>query len=186
MEQQDRLEDIRKKWQSINVTPPEQDMGIFRPSYSTMSYLDRLRRFYRMFLFFAILWVPLFPLALRSFHLPMWLVAGGVIYFVVMGWFIWRVYDELRNIDFSTMDAVTVLQSMCEVERWRLIHKMVGVVLAVILIGSMLYYFSGMSEAVLWGGIVGFVVGLAMGIANSVRTSRWIKAIKRELTSVAE
>lgn len=186
MEQQDRLEEMKKKWQSINVPAPATGGSQYNPSYHTMSNLDRLRRFYRMFLVLAIVWVPLFPFMLQRFSLPAWLLAGGAVYFVVMGCFIWRVYYELRQIDFSTMSAVAVMQSMCTVERWRMLHKVVGMVLALSLVGCMLYYFSGMNEAVFWGGIVGLAVGLAIGIVNSVRSSRWIKAIKRELASVVE
>ncbi|MDE7410546.1 MAG: hypothetical protein K2M94_00720 [Paramuribaculum sp.] len=187
MENQDRFEELRKKWQNIEINEPlPAGEGRHRPSYRTLSNLDRLRRLYRVMMVVAILWVPLFPFLLTGFGLPVWLRGCGSIYFAIMAFFLWRVYYELRCIDFATMSVVEVMRSICLVERMRIIHLMVGIVTALPLVGIMLYYFSYINEAVLWGGIVGAVAGVAVGVVNTLRTSRWIKSIKVELASVAE
>lgn len=143
----------------------------------------KLLRQYNVLVVVCLIWVVLGPLLFFFIGLPMWVCVGCSLFFAVMGMSCYWICNLIRGLDFGRMTICELLMQVEKIIKGRIIHKYVGLLLAIPLLGSVFYYFSNY-EIVLLGGVVGIILGCAIGFMKDAHIRRLLREIRHELMTV--
>lgn len=189
------LDNLKSTWQSLNdshghrrtALPDEAcdaPRGDLRPRGAARPH--RIVGIYRRLTVICALWVPLSLLFIRSGLFPQWMPYAMAGYFVVMGALAYSVLDAVRRIDFCRMSVVEAMKAVCHIQRLRLWHKGIGILMCVPMLTVMFMSFAHINNEVLLGGVLGLVAGAAIGLTLDMKVRREIRQIKQTLEEAAD
>ncbi len=185
MEQDLNLDKLRHQWREAdNIIGELGDKAVAKLStrVNRVSYRDRLKRQASLTVWCGVmggmLWCPLLYFMIE---MPLWLMGVCVGYFVLMSALNFGDLRRIRRLDFGVLSAREALELIYEIERKRRRLQLIGVPLAVGVVGALLCYFADVSTYLLTGGLVGAVIGLVIGLIVDRRGRLLIKEMKRSL-----
>lgn len=185
MEQDLNLDQLRRQWREAdNIIGELGDKAVAKLStrINRVSYCDRLKRQASMTVCCGVLggmfWCPLLYF---MFEFPLWLLGVCVGYFVLMSALNFGDLRRIRRLDFGVLSAREALELIYEIERKRRRLQLIGVPLAVGVVGALLCFFANVSAYLLTGGLVGAVIGLVIGLIMDRRGRSLIKKMKQSL-----
>lgn len=110
-----------------------------------------------------------------------WLMVSAVAFFILMAALHLSLAIWIRNLDYSRMTVKAAIQSVYEFERRRNLYRVIGICLAVSLIGYMVYVFAGEDPALLGGCVCGAIIGILVGLMINHRSVTLLREMRREL-----
>lgn len=181
------IDQIKEQWKRIDtrtdlVDQLNHDILSCKRYKRRLSLTDKLRRRY-LFSLIVCCVAPLLMLPLSHFiDIPLPLFIAYPAFFVVMGVLNLILYLKLGRIsvtDLSVKDAL-VKATRFSVLRRRI--ECLGVLMALPLVVYLMWIFRlAGNEGLYYGGWIGAALGVAVGLAIEIRTSRDIRRLKDEL-----
>lgn len=179
--QQKQWDDLKRHWQGINdlrqgapsATPPV--------SSGMSSHRQKLMRSYRVLAVLSGVYSLIGPLTMSCFDLPEWSLIYLGAFFLVMFVGCMLILGRLGGLDFGGMNTVELLRHVDGIIRWRLIFKVIGWVTMVPLLVVMFQAFARVDMWLVYGGVCGLVLGLALGLLEDLNMRRHLQSIRKEL-----
>lgn len=184
------LEKLKQHWQGLNNLPPSGRCDRIIPDGITAgkvrSYSQRLIRDYTILIVLSLVWLVLSPFALYNCGLPLWAGVLMSVFFGIMALSCASIRASIQRIDLSGMGVCEVLKCVKEVVVKRRRHQWLGIPLAVGAMAMMFYFFYGINELMLMGGVVGAIFGGVIGLISDMRMRRMLNEMREMLTDAAE
>lgn len=178
------LDQIRNQWNNIDL-PSEAAAASVREierKVSTTKVTTLRDKLYRLTLNLVVISflgiATLVPFAVES---PEMVLAAGA-FFVVMGLVNFYRALNIKHIDLSVMTVKDALESVYNVERQRMIARIVGITCAIPLVIFMIMTFAqSFGPWALYGSLVGVLLGGCIGLAINHRTTQLLREMKSQL-----
>jgi hypothetical protein len=179
------LDKLQKKWKaadsSVEHTRQESFAFVDRiRSQRSHSIMQKLQRTYRVPLIVGLL-LPVFAMTILDVFEPSLLLRVSYGAFgLLMSFLAWCVISRLRRCDFSQMTVRQAVDAINSIYRLHLASICLGWLLCIPIIA--LIFVETMRNCdiyVLYGVIVGVVLGLPIGIRRDVKIYRYMKSLKQ-------
>lgn len=184
------LEKLKQHWQGLNNLTPEESCDRIIPggimAGKIRSYSQRLIRDHTILIVLSLVWVVLSPIALYNCGLPLWAGILNSVFFGIMALSCASIRASIQRIDLSRMGVCEVLKCVKETIIKRRHHQWLSIPLAVILMAMLFYFFYGINEIMLIGGVVGAILGGVIGSISDMRMRRMLNEMCEMLTDAAE
>lgn len=179
--QQKQWDDLKRHWQGINDRRAGSSSAIPHVSSGMNSHLQKLMRSYRVLAVLSGAYTLIGPLSMSHFEMPLWSLVYIGAFFIVMFLGSMFILGRLASLDFGRMNTVELLRHVDGIIRWRLIIKVIGWVSMMPLLVVMFHAFVSVGLWVVYGGVCGLVLGLAIGLYQDMNMRRHLKSIRNEL-----
>lgn len=181
-----QFDSLKSQWQSLNA--PFSSRGkayaseiLRRRNLGRVNMNPaRIARVYMRLTAVSAVWVVLSLLMARSIY-PMWLASVLASFFAIMAAMSYSVREAVLEIDFSRMSVVEALEAVCRFQRKARLQRVAGYMIALPILVMLFYYFAGVSQEMVWGGIAGGVIGGAIGLSIDSKIRRQVKEMKSVL-----
>lgn len=181
-----QFDSLKSQWQSLNA--PFSSRGkayaseiLRRRNLGSVNMNPaRIARVYMRLTVVSAAWVVLSLLMSRSIY-PMWLASVLASFFAIMAAMCYSVREAALEIDFSRMSVVEALEAVCRFQRKLRLQRAAGYMIALPILVTLFYYFAGVSQEMVWGGITGGVIGGAIGLSIDRKIRRQVKEMKSVL-----
>lgn len=181
-----QFDSLKSQWQSLNA--PFSSRGkayaseiLRRRNLGRVNMNPaRIARVYMRLTAVSAVWVVLSLLMARSIY-PMWLASVLASFFAIMAAMSYSVREAALEIDFSRMSVVEALEAVCRFQRKSRLQRVAGYMIALPILVMLFYYFAGVSQEMVWGGIAGGVIGGAIGLSIDSKIRRQVKEMKSVL-----
>lgn len=180
------LEKLKQHWQGLNNLPPAERCDRIKPDGITAgkvrSYSQRLIRDYTILIVLSLVWLALSPFALYHCGLPLWTGILISVFFGIMALSCASIRASIQRIDLSRMGVCEVLECVKVVVVKRRRHQWLGIPMAVCVMAMMFYFFYGISEYMLIGGVVGAILGGVIGMISDMRMRGMLREMQEMLS----
>ena len=183
------LDLIKQQWQQLSVKVDKLEQANERLSdqlarTNAKSYQQRLAGRVKRTSWVGLLLPILAPLQYYSLHMPVWICAVYAIFGIFMCVLNRRLSSFILSKNLLEISATEALQHATAVRLYQKNARILGVFLAALLLFGM-YYVLPLSEqrsAILWGGVVGLLIGLAFAIPRCITNARLARRMAQSLT----
>lgn len=179
-----RLDNLRQQWQNLdNATPPRDHCPEISSIKGFKSNRSILLRHYRILVVLCLIWIIIGPLFTYFIGMPLLFSVVFSLFFAIMGVSCYCTYSLISGLKFGQMTVCELLQQVEKIIKSRLIHRYVGLLLAVPILSYMLYFYSN-EDVLILGGVVGLFLGCVIGYMQDAHIRRALREIRLELMSV--
>lgn len=142
---------------------------------------ERLRRYYQRNALLAVFIVLIGFALLFGCGFPLYVALGYVVMGMVIGMLSLQMTQRVADTAYLRLPVVEAAAHIVALKRARVRMRTVGIVLGTIVVGMLFYSLWDMGEEMaLYGGILGAIVGLGIGITREIRVTRhfrrWLEA----------
>lgn len=183
------IDELKNSWKNIELRVShleDENRRLARKlrNNAAMSYRSNLSRRYIM----AIIACIVAPFSLIGINeqtpLPMLLIVGYIVFFVVMALLMGYTLYRLRTTDYISIPTKAAIVAVTQLEIMRKRHNLIGYALAVPLLSYIFYFLYQVGHrGMIVGAIVGLVVGFIVGVFIDRRTRRIIRHLRDTLAS---
>lgn len=181
------LEELKRRWQAFdNADMSDVDTQKVFALSTASTHRKSIVRTYRTSLIVCCVCVVLIPCSLlKILHVPLLMAYLCAVYFLIMGVLGAIGLDIVSRIDLPGMPTVEILRRVKRFQAYRVWSKVVGITMAVPLVGYMLYVFGNESVELLVSGMGGALAGLAIGLSRDRKIVSHIRSINDELKELS-
>lgn len=183
------LDLIKQQWQQLSVKVDNLEQANERLSdqlarTNAKSFQERLAGRVKRISWAGLLLPVLAPMLYYSLQMPVWMCFVYAIFGIFMCILNRRLSSFILSKNLLEISATEALQHATAVRLYQKNARILGVFLAALLLFGM-YYVLPLSEqrsAILWGGVVGLLIGLAFAIPRCITNARLARRMAQSLT----
>lgn len=183
------IDRLKNDWKEMNVgtgaTLAVDTDNIAAVASHHGSHLDYMKRRLVVMMIICALMPGVSTYSLDSLGLPSWYLMAFGGFFIVMGLLIFATWLLTRSLNFTTMSVKQLIGQLVGIQRLRIVHKIVGMSLAIPLLVYIFIFVAGMNDGWMLGGCFGgLVVGAAIGFITDRRIRHTLTRLKQSLIDI--
>ncbi|MDE7426442.1 MAG: hypothetical protein K2M79_01405 [Muribaculaceae bacterium] len=184
--EKDPLEILKAEWQRIETTNTTDIQRIAERARHARSAAQKLIHRYTRMEFLGFAFFPMGYLLHRIVpHMSIWIILLYIIFGVSMGIVNGVFASYIKKIASLDTPVVEALHRAIKIQKFQRYTLIVSFIFAACMISLMLYVFYYTSEDVFFGGVLGVVIGLPIGIYKAIDEDRQIRRMINAYREVA-
>lgn len=182
------IEELRKTWQraSFNAVDLNDDNRRIAEELATgqaQSTQKKLYRYYRR----ASIQALALPVLAPMLDMPLWITAVYALFGLVMAALLSTFSRSIRSIDLASIPVVAALELSIDIKRKQRMLRCFGMSSGILIAMSMFFFFiDHENSSLIWGFIVGAVIGVIIGLKRYMNANRLIRQLQEELQSAEQ